>query len=565
MKRLRLQLIIVLLALVAIAALLLSQQPALQAVEVVPEPAEGGVYTEALVGQAGRYNPLLEIYNPIDRDVNRLLFSGIIKFDERGIAQPDLAESWGISRDGTVYNFALRPEAVWHDGEPVISDDIIFTIELMRDESFPVPDNVREIWNSVDVRRLDDKTIQFRLPEPYAPFLDQLTFGILPSHLLGELTAEEIIDAPFNLAPVGSGPFRFENLLVADDQVEGVVLAAFEDYYLPRAFLDEIILRYYPDYESALQAYRDGEVLGIGNIPQQVLVEALSEPGLGLYSGRLPELALVLFNLDNEDVPFLQEIDVRRSLYLALNRQYLIDSLLKGQAIIATGPIYPNTWAYFDGQAVVPFSPEEAVNNLRNAGYTIPAEGGSVREREGVRLAVELVHPDTDYHNALAESIKTYWEAIGVQVTLIPASYEELVEDYLEPRDYQVALVDFSTSNSPDPDPYPFWHQAQTPNGQNYSNWDDRQASEYLETARVTVDPGERERLYRNFQVRFGQELPSLPLYYPVYTFAVDTQVQGVRTGPMFDMSDRFAHITNWYLFVDQDLEGAEATSTPSE
>lgn len=95
MKRLRLQLIIVLLALVAIAALLLSQQPALQAVVEAPEPAEGGIYAEALIGQAGRYNPLLDVYNPVDKDVNQLIFSGMIKFDERGIAQPDLAESWG--------------------------------------------------------------------------------------------------------------------------------------------------------------------------------------------------------------------------------------------------------------------------------------------------------------------------------------------------------------------------------------------------------------------------------------------------------------------------------------
>jgi peptide/nickel transport system substrate-binding protein len=565
MKRLRLQLIIVLLALVAIAALLLSQQPALQAVDVAPEPVEGGVYVEALVGQAGRYNPLLDIYNPVDRDVNRLIFSGIIRFDQRGIAQPDLAESWGISRDGTVYNFALRPQAVWHDGEPVVSADILFTVELMRDERFPMPANVREIWNSVQVRELDEKTIQFRLPEPYAPFLDLLTFGILPAHLFGEMTPEEIIDTPLNLAPVGSGPFRFDSLIINDDLVEGMVLTAFEDYYLPRAFLDEIVLRYYPDYEAALEAYRNGDVLGISNVPQEILRQALSEPGLGLYSGRLPELALILFNLDNEDVPFLQEIDVRRSLYLALNRQYLIDSLLDGQAIVATGPIYPNTWAYLDGQAVVPFSPEQAVNTLRNAGYTIPAEGGSVREKEGVRLTLELVHPDTAYHTGLAEAIQGYWEAIGVQVTLVSASYDELVDTYLEPRDYQAALVDFTTSNSPDPDPYPFWHQAQTPNGQNYSNWNDRQASEYLETARVTVDPGERERLYRNFQVRFGQELPSLPLFYPVYTFAVDTQIQGVRTGPLFDMSDRYAHITNWYLFVEQTGEDVDTTSTPIE
>jgi peptide/nickel transport system substrate-binding protein len=272
----------------------------------------------------------------------------------------------------------------------------------------------------------------------------------------------------------------------------------------------------------------------------------------------------VLFNLDNENVPFFQELEVRKALYMGLNRQYMIDTIMNGQAILASGPIYPGTWAYYDDQVPVTFSPEASIDILRKAGYTIPAEGGSVRAKEGVRLAFELVYPDEDYHAALAQSIQKYWAALGVDVTLKAVSYDELVQDYLNPRDYQAALVDFTTANSPDPDPYPFWHQAQTPNGQNYSNWDDRQASEYLETARVTADIGERERLYRNFQVRFDQEIPALPLFYPVYSFAVDNQVQGVRTGPLFDMSDRFAHVTEWFLFVERPGNQGAETTTPS-
>lgn len=565
MKRLRLQLIIVLLALVAIAALLLSQQPSLQAVVEVPEPVAGGIYTEALIGSPGRFNPLLEIYNPPDRDVNRLLFSGLIKYDERGIPQPELAESWGISRDGTVYNFAIRPEAIWHDGEAVTTDDLIFTIEMMRDESFPMPQDVREFWQSIEVRRLDDKTLQFRLPEPYAPFLDLLTFGVLPQHLLGELSAAEIIDAQFNLNPVGSGPYQFDSLMVENGTIQGVILRAFEGYYLQRAFIEEFIFRYYPSAGAALDAYGNQEVLGISQIPIENLDQAISVPGLGTYTSRLPELSLVLLNLDSEDVPFFQDLEVRRALYMGLNRQFMINQAVDGQAILANGPIFPGTWAYYDGLAPTPYQPEEAIDILRQAGYSFPAEGGDVRAKDGVRLEFELVYPDTAAHTELAEAIQAYWEQLGVQVTLNAVSYESLLDDYLEPRTYEAALVEYTTASSPDPDPYPFWHQAQTPDGQNYSNWDDRQASEYLETARVTIDPGERERLYRNFQVRFSQELPALPLFYPVYTFAVDTQVQGVRIGPLFSTSDRFSHVTGWYLFVDQGApnDAPAATSTP--
>jgi peptide/nickel transport system substrate-binding protein len=94
-------------------------------------------------------------------------------------------------------------------------------------------------------------------------------------------------------------------------------------------------------------------------------------------------------------------------------------------------------------------------------------------------------------------------------VELNPTSYEEVVSAYLEPRAYQAALVDLNLSKTPDPDPYPFWHQAQITGGQNYAKWDDRQASEYLEQARIGVDIAERSRFYNNFQVRFTSELPS--------------------------------------------------------
>src|SRR5512139_2791419 len=123
MQKLKWQLLVVVLALVAIGVLLLGQKPAV-APDGEPEPVQpvsGGIYTEALVGALGRLNPLLDASNPPDRDVNRLIFSSLVQFDDRGVPQPDLADSWGVSRDGKIYNFLIRSNAVWHDGEPVTS------------------------------------------------------------------------------------------------------------------------------------------------------------------------------------------------------------------------------------------------------------------------------------------------------------------------------------------------------------------------------------------------------------------------------------------------------------
>jgi peptide/nickel transport system substrate-binding protein len=561
MRRMRWQILIVLLALVAIGVLLVGQQPTLLPILPEVQPATGGVYSEGLVGTLGRLNPILDMYNPTDRDIDRLLYSGLIRFDARGLPQEDLVQAMGISRDGLFYNFSLRQDAVWHDGAPLTSEDVIFTIELMRSEDLPVPEDVRALWETVEVEALDDQTLQFRLPEPYAPFLDYLTFGILPKHLLGRLSPAELVDDPFNLEPVGSGPYRFEQLLVEDGQITGLILSAFDEYYGEKAFIETLVFHYFPDAQSALAAYQAGEIQGISQVSPEILSSVLKEDGLRLHTGRQPQMTLILLNLDDPEAPFFQETAVRRALLMGLNRQKMIDTLLGGQAILADGPIFPGSWAYYDGIERLNYDPEGAIELLKEAEYTIPAAGGAVREKEGQRLTFELLYPEGSEYAALAEVIAGDWERIGVDANPQPVPYADLVSAYLEPRAYQAALVDLNLARSPDPDPYPFWHQTQKTGGQNYSSWDDHQASEYLEQARIIDDIAERTRLYRNFQVRFASEMPALPLFYPVYTYAIDEQVQGVTMGPLFDTSDRFATISSWFLVAERQVDAANAAA----
>ncbi|OGO60466.1 MAG: hypothetical protein A2032_01540 [Chloroflexi bacterium RBG_19FT_COMBO_49_13] len=566
MKKLRWPLLIAILALAAISILLISQKPGtLQPIAApVVQPAEGGIYSEGLVGAFMRLNPVLDYFNEADRSVDRLLFSGMLKIDDRGVPQADLATSWGISRDGTIYNFSLNPTAVWHDGLPVTSDDVIFTIQMMNADNSPLPADIRQFWQQIETIRLDEKTLQFKLPEPFAPFLDYLTFGVLPSHLLGDLTFDEMVNNSFNLQPIGSGPYQFDHLITTEGQITGVVVSAFKDYYPQASYIKQIAFRYYPDVGTAYSAYKAGEIDGLSDVTQEILNEVLNEQGLNLYTTRLPAMTLLLLNLDSPQVTFFQDVNIRKALMQGLNRQGMIDSLLHGQAILADGPIFPGTWVYFGGIEHYSYLPNQAIALLREAGFTIPASGGDVRTSEdGTRLSFELLYPDDTEHAALANAIQRNWAALGVQAVLTALPYDQLVSEHLDTRNYQAALVDLNLSRSPDPDPYPFWHQAQISSGQNYSKWDDRQASEYLEQARITTDLTERNRLYNNFQVRWSQELPALPLYYPVYTYAVNSDVQGVSIGPIFDPSDRFTHIANWYLVTRRTTGEETATPTP--
>jgi len=555
MKQLRWQILVVVVALGIVAVLLLSQQTPSITGSILPQPEQGGIYTEALIGSLGRLNPLLDYNNPPDRDVDRLLFSGLVRFDERGLPRADLAEAWGVAQDGTVYNFSIRPDAVWHDGTPVTSDDVIFTIDRMKGDGSLYPQDVKDLWNKIQVTKLNDKNLKFTLPEPFVPFMDYLTFGVLPKHLLESVPPEQMASAEFNIKPVGSGPYKFDHLLVENGKIMGVVLGVNPKYYGKPPYIEQVVFRYYPNSAAALDAYRQGDVLAVSQITPDVLSAALEEPNLSIYTSRLPEMGMVMLNLKNDEVGFLQNAKVRRALMLAINRPFLINKYLQGQAIISNGPILPNSWAYHEGTEQYPYDPEEAVNILKAEGYVLPADGGEVREKDGIPLSFKLIHPNDVVHAQIAQAIKDEWAQIGVQVELQAMPYDQLIRDSLASRAYQAALVDLDLSRTPDPDPYPFWHQAEAANGQNYSQWDNRTASEYLEQARVTADYSLRERLYRNFQVVFGKELPSLPLYVPVSSYGVDSQVQGVQVGALYDSSDRLATFPTWYLLTRRALE----------
>jgi len=564
MKQLRWQILVVLVTLAIVAVLLFSQQSTPgTSVTILPEPEQGGVYTEGLVGSLGRLNPLLDWNNSADRDVDRLLFSGLIRFDERGLPHADLAEAWGQSQDGTIYNFTIRPNAVWHDGIPVTSDDVIFTIDLMKSAGSLYPQDIKDLWGRIQVAKLNDKNLKFTLPEPYVPFLDYLSFGVLPKHILESVPPEQMASAEFNINPVGTGPYKFDHLIVENGQIIGVVLTVSTNFYSKPSYIEQVVFRYYASSAAALDAYQQGDVFSISQVTSDILGAALEEPHLSIYTSRMPQTSFVMFNLNDPAAVFLQNPKVRRALMLGLNRPYIVNTFMQGQAIVVDSPILPGSWAYYDGTEHFAYDPDTAINILKTEGYVIPAGGGEVRAKDGVPLAFTLVHPDDPLHTQIARMIQTEWNLIGVHVDLQPQPYDQLVLTTLASRAFQSALVDLNLSRTPDPDPYPFWHQAEAVGGQNYSGWNSRPASEYLEQARVTADVALRTRLYRNFQIIFAKELPALPLYAPVYSYGVDSQVQGVQVGSLYEPSDRLNTFTSWYLLTRRAL-GQDPTPTSS-
>ena len=551
MRNIRWQLLIAIGGLALVVVLLIGQTP--DQVTAPAQPVTGGVHSEALIGEIIRPNPILDFSNQPDRDIDRLIYHGLLHFDSRGIPAPDLAATWSISADATLYTFTLREDAVWHDGEPVTSDDIIYTYSKLQDNNYPGPEDIHELWNQVNIIRLDNRRVQFQLPEPFAPFLDYLSVGLLPDHLLRGVSADDLIDHPFNLDPIGTGPFLLDQFILEDNQITGVSLVAFDEFYGQQPFLERIELILFENEQDALKAYNNGEVKGIGYLGESILDEALSLPSMNVHSARLPRLGMIFLNLQNPEKDFLSEKTIRRALAIAINRQWIIDQVFLGQAVQSIGPIMPGTWAFAEGIKALPFDPDEAAQILESEGWELPA-GASPGTPEYQRvkdeeiLSLELVHLEDNTNTQIAELVKRYWEAIAIQVELVPVSSDSLLNDFLQPRAFQAALTELDLGSYPDPDPYPIWHDSQTETGQNYSGFSDRNISIWLEQARTTPDRGRRTELYTSFQYRFQDQVPSILLYYPIYNYGIDAQIQGVTVGPLFNPSDRFNTVVDWYL-----------------
>ncbi len=561
MRRFRWQLLIVLLT-GLVVGLILIFQPSTSSlvVESTPNPITGGSFTEALVGDIMRLNPALDRFNQPDRDVDRLIFSSLFKFDSRGLPVGDLAAGWVASPEGTRYVVNLRENAVWHDGTPLTSQDVLYTISLMQSDSSLVAEDLRTFWQLVGVEALSDLSLEFSLPSSFAPFLDYLTFQILPSHLLGNLSLDELVDHPFNLAPIGSGPYRFREFHLTDGKIDGVSLTSFEYYYLGRPYIDEINFKLYPDAHAALQAYLSDEVDAVARIDHADLEMALNQPGLDIHSSRLPRLTMVFLNTQNLTQPLLQSADFRKALMAATNRQAIMDQVFSSQAVPALGPITPGNWAFYDGLEPYRYDVDLARQLLAGAGYGW-SEAGQLMTPEGAQASLTLMVQDDEIHSQIATILAENWASIGIDVVLDVRPYAQLMGD-LESRNYQAALVDIDLSNSPDPDPYPFWAEAQAEAGQNYSQWRNTTASEYLEQARIQPNTELRARLYRNFQILFAEDLPSLPLFYTVYNYGVKSAIKNVSIGPIYDPADRFNAVNTWYILSDT---APSQAVTPSE
>ncbi len=505
-------------------------------------PDQGGIYREGVAGAPRYLNPLLASFNLVDQELNRLLYRSLARFDEQGRVVPDLAEGWDISPDARVYTVRLKSGQFWQDGTPITLEDVLFTYRTLQSPDFPGDPTVTGLWQQVTIEPVDAWTVRFTLPEPFAPFLDELTHGLLPAHAWREVPPRLMPESQLNFQPVGNGPFYVDTL-----NTDSVLLKPNPYFSGPRPYLEGVEVRFYPDDAAVVEAYRRGEVDAIGRMLPRFLPEVQALPDVQMFFSPVPGYTVVLLNWQNPNVPFFQDLAVRQALLYAIDREALVQEVLHGMAVVAHTPFLPNTWAYTGEVTRYPYAPEKARALLEEAGW-VDQDGDGIREKDGQPLQFTLLSDDDPTRAAVAQRLADAWQAIGVQAIPQVVTFAGLVNDFLVPRRYEAALVAWRLYG--DPDPYPLWHSTQVEEGQNYSGWQNVTADELLEAARRTPDPNRRIRLYREFQQIFAEEVPALLLYHPVEGFAVRTNVQNVHVGPWQQPGDRYRTIAQWYIRV---------------
>ncbi len=557
-------------ALIVLGALMLGGLLAYLAVAFTTtrEPAPGGTYVEGLVGSPQFINPVLCQYNAADHDLCSLIFSGLVRFDEHGLPQPDLADHWDILDNGLTYVFHLRSNARWQDNQPLTAEDVAFTVQMLQDPNYPGSPDLAALWRTVTISQVNNSTIQMTLQEPLAAFLQFASIGILPKHILQNTAAKDLADAPFNKKPIGTGPFAVETFGAPEaGQPQHILLAANSNYYGKQPFIAKVDFKFFPDFSSMLAAYRAGEIQGLSHVPFADLPAVRDIPTLNFYNAPLDAYTMIYLN-QGDEVSLFQDQDVRQALFISIDRQKLIDEILHGQAILANSPIIPGNWAYHTGLQAPVLDLSRARQLLSKAGWQFPSASlpatddtglviaptpspvskePPIRVKNDVPLSFTLYCNSDPLHIAIAKSIAQQWLAVGVKATVVPVQ-AGLASNYLAPRNYQAALVDVQLQG--DPDPYPFWDETQATAGQNYSQYRDRDVSEVLEQARRSADIPTRIDLYHKFQEMFLDRMPGLLLYYPIYTYAVSEKVSNVQIGPIAFPADRFRTIADWYVIT---------------
>lgn len=512
---------------------------------------QSSTYREGIVGNIQRLNPIFAHLNVVDNDISSLIFEGLVKTNDFGEPILNLASDYVISSDGLEYVFTLRNDILWQDAQPFTADDIIYTMSLLSSPDYEAYSPTAKFWKTVETQKLDTHLVRFRLTQPLGSFTTFLTVGILPEHALRGSDVQDLISHPFNLSPIGTGAYQLDSLRSSTGNRVGEINLALAPVYTQRTEgqtgyqFKNLTFKLFESTDNAIQAYNNASVDALANVTSRN--NLLSLPNSRIYTQVEPDLTLLLFNWEADDLAVFADRRVRQALSIGLNQQNIVERHITSEATFADSPLIAGSWAYTSNSNWLTFDMEQAsqlleASNIPTSEPISGTEGGATDEA-GSLYTFSILLEDNSTLSAIATDIAAQWGQLGFEVTIETVD-TSTYQTRLKNSEFQATIATLSIGA--DPDVYRYWHPGQAENGLNYGNVANNEVAELLEIARRDNNGINRTTTYQQFQERFAEQAIAIPLYYPLYTFIARDTIEGIKLGFLGTSADRFRNISQW-------------------
>lgn len=533
-------LLLVLLVLGSLVAQIRSLSGYYQSIQPVP----GGTYTEGILGSFTNANPLYAT-NEVDTSVSRLVFASLFKYDHNNQLVPDLAEGYTANDRGTVYTVKLKPGLVWHDGQPLTADDVVFTYQVIQSPDARSP--LFNSWQNVAVASDGNLTITFTLSNSLASFPFSLTNGIIPKHLLGGVPMTGMRSISFNTTnPVGAGPFTWQAIQASGGSVETreeqIALRAFAQYHAGQPRLSGFVIRAFRSPQTLIEAYQNKEVDAMAG-----LSEAPGEIAGG--STRVHDFLLtaqVMLFMRTTQEPFT-DVKVRQALVRSVDRIAILRELGYPTTVIRE-PLLRGQLGYNPEFVQASFDPGTAANLFNESGWVLGSDG--FRSKDGKRLTFAISTQAGGEYERVANRLREQLRAAGVEAEVILSQDGTIFQSALSSHSYDALLYGISVGQ--DPDVFVYWHSSQSnvlaPLRLNFSEYKSGAADAALEAGRTRADPALRAVKYQPFLRAWRDDAPAIGLYQPRFLYITRGKVYGINERTINSDTDRFANVHNWMI-----------------
>lgn len=510
-------------------------------------PTSGGTITEGIVGTPRFVNPVLAI-NRADHDMVALVYSGLLKLDEKGDLVPDLAESIVLSEDGKTYHIILRKGVKFHNGLELKARDVVYTIALIQNPELKSP--LRGNWDGVVVQEINDYELTIVLQEAHAPFKENLTVGILPRELWDALPIEQVPFSQNNTEPIGTGPYMLKEVLRnKSGLINGYTLEAFSaSNYKPN--ITKLAFKFYQNEEELLSALGKKEITSTPSLSLENL-SRVDRSTYNIITTPLPRTFGIYLNQNKSAA--LRDISVRRALNAAINKKGLVDLVLFGYGKETNSPVPPgflNTEESSSTSTAVTVNPiEKAQSILRDGGWKKTEAGTWEKEidRNKVTLSVSLSTANTPLFDQTATKIAEIWKSIGVDVHVSQFEQTDLVQSVIRPRDFEALL--YGADIGRQVDLYPFWHSSQKNDpGLNIGQYTNIEVDALLTKLRMKDDEATKAETVGLVERMIQDDVPTIFLFVPMFGYVLDNRVQGVELSKLSKQSERFANVSKWHI-----------------